>query len=166
MNNASKPPSTRSGRWFLALLGLSLALIGGVFVALMGRSFLRAWDMRKWPEVKCVVIQSEIGERRHDDFSPIEYRQNLTFGYEWKGQAYTGTHLTLRDNPWSSKRELVEQRLEELPLGAETTCRVNPASPEIAVLKPDSLAPGYSIWFPCLFVIGGLGISIRAMRGA
>ncbi len=113
-----------------------------------------------------MVIQSEIGERRHDDFSPIEYRQNLTFGYEWKGQAYTGTHLTLRDNPWSSKRELVEQRLEELPLGAETTCRVNPASPEIAVLKPDSLAPGYSIWFPCLFVIGGLGISIRAMRGA
>jgi hypothetical protein len=32
------------------------------------------------------------------------------------------------------------------------------------VLRPDSLAPGYSIWFPSLFVIGGLGIAVRALR--
>jgi hypothetical protein len=43
-----------------------------------------------------------------------------------------------------------------------TTCRVNPHDPDFAVLKPDSLAPGYSIWFPALFVIGGLGMTVRA----
>jgi hypothetical protein len=44
-----------------------------------------------------------------------------------------------------------------------TTCRVDPANPDFAVLKPDSLAPGYSIWFPALFVIGGPGIAVRAL---
>ena len=32
-----------------------------------------------------------------------------------------------------------------------------------AVLKMDSQAAGYSIWFPGLFVIGGLGIAGRAL---
>jgi len=34
---------------------------------------------------------------------------------------------------------------------------------DFAVLKPDSQAPGYSIWFPALFVVGGLGIAFRAL---
>ncbi|MEO5917271.1 MAG: DUF3592 domain-containing protein [Luteolibacter sp.] len=163
-NRSPSPKNTNSGRWFLVLLGLSLASIGGLFVGLLGRSFMRAWKMRSWPEVSCVILSSEIEERRHDEFSPTEYRQNLTYGYEWQKQPFTGSHLTLRENPWSSNRELVEQRSHDFPEGKVTTCRLNPASPEIAVLKTDSLAPGYSIWFPSLFVIGGLGISVRALR--
>jgi hypothetical protein len=46
-----------------------------------------------------------------------------------------------------------------------TTCRVHPRDPDFAVLKPDSLAPGYSIWFPALFVVGGLGMAGKAARG-
>ncbi len=92
----------------------------------------------------------------------MEFRQNLSFGYEWQGTVHTGNHLTLRGSPWSSKRELAEARTAEFPVGKTTTCRVNPLKPQFAVLKPDSLAPGYSIWFPALFVVGGLGISIRA----
>jgi hypothetical protein len=42
---------------------------------------------------------------------------------------------------------------------------VNPAEPSFAILKTDSLAPGYSIWFPALFVVGGLGITFRAALG-
>ena len=41
---------------------------------------------------------------------------------------------------------------------------VNPADVNFTMLKPDSKAAGYSIWFPMLFVIGGLGIAIRAIR--
>ena len=113
----------------------------------------------------CVILTSEIEERRHDENSPLEFRQNLSFGYEWQGRPRTGTHLTLRNNPWSSKRELVEARLREYPAGMTTTCRVNPTNPDFAVLKTDSLAPGYSIWFPALFVVGGLGIVVRAAVG-
>jgi hypothetical protein len=155
------PPSL-SGRWFLAILGLSIALLGCLFVWLMTRSFLRAREMRTWPEVLCVIITSELEQRRHDENSPMEYRQNLSFGYEWNGKAYTSQNLTLRGSPWSSKRALAEQRIIQFPRGKQTTCRVNPNAVEFAVLNVDSLAPGYSIWFPCLFVIGGLGITYRA----
>lgn len=156
-------PQGRGGRWFLALLGLSIALLGALFVWLMARSFLRARDMRSWPEVPCVILSSEIEQRIHDPQSPPEYRLDLSFGYEWQGVARTGDHLTLRGNPWSSKREVAENRASEFPNGKATTCRLDPANPDFAVLKPDSMAPGYSIWFPALFVIGGLGISARAL---
>lgn len=159
------PPPTLAGRVFLVGLGLCIAALGVLFVWLMGRSFLRAYEMRKWPEVACVILASEVEERRHDPNSATEYRQNLSFGYEWKGERHTGDHLTLRGNPWSSKREETENRAAQYKAGEATTCRVDPANPDFAVLKPDSLAPGYSIWFPALFVIGGLGISIRAIVG-
>jgi len=112
-----------------------------------------------------VILTSEVEERHHDENSAPEYRQNLAYGYEWQGQAHTGTHLTLRDNPWSSKHDLVEERTKLYSVGMSTTCLVDPQHPDFSVLKPDSLAPGYSIWFPSLFIIGGLGISIRAALG-
>lgn len=160
---AASPKTGNAGRWFLAVLGLTLALIGGIFVWLMGRSFLRAYEMRGWPEVECVILSSEMEDRRHDEYSATEYRQVLNFGYEWDGQPRTGNKVTLRGSPWTSKPDVVEKRSSEWPVGKTTTCRVNPKDPSLAVLKPDSLAPGYSIWFPSLFVVGGLVIAARAL---
>jgi hypothetical protein len=154
--------SSSGGRWFLAATGLFTALIGVLFVWLMARSFLRAREMHAWPEVECVILGNMIEERVHDPQSPREFRVDVEFGYEWQGAPRTGDHLTLRGNPWTSKRDLAEKRAAEYPLGKKTTCRVNPRDPDFAVLKPDSLAPGYSIWFPALFVIGGLGMAVRA----
>lgn len=145
-------------------MGLFLALLGSLFVWLMGRSFLRAWEMRSWAEVPCVIITSEIEERHHDDYSPSEFRHNLSYGYEYGGKPYTGDHLTIRGSPWTSKRNVIDERSREYPEGIRTTCRVNPAKPEVAVLKMDSLAPGYSIWFPSLFVLGGTVIFWRALK--
>jgi Protein of unknown function (DUF3592) len=163
MPPSAAPSNFDAGRWYLAVLGLVVALIGGLFVWLLARSFLRAKEMRTWPEVACVILSSEVEDRRHDENSPLEYRQNLSFGYEWRGQAHTSNHLTLRGNPWSSKRELAAARVAQYPVGQTFSCRIDPANPSFAVLKPDSLAPGYSIWFPGLFVVGGLGITLRAI---
>ena len=165
--NTARPqahPAASGGRWFLAILGLSVAALGVVFIWLMGRSFLRAKEMHAWPEVECVILTSEIEERRLDPNSRAEFRHNLSFGYEWNGEARTGDHLTLRGSPWSSRQAEIEKRSREYPVGKTSTCRVDPTNADFAVLKPDSLAPGYSIWFPALFVIGGLGISVRAMK--
>ena len=155
----------RSGRWFMAFIGLSLAIIGGLFVFLMARSFMRAKEMRNWPKVPCVILASELEERRHDPNSPIEYRHRVSFGYEWQGQGLLGEKTTLRGNPWTNKRNLADERLAEFSVGMNTECFVHPQNPELAVLKPDSLAPGYSIWFPALFMIAGLGITINALAG-
>jgi hypothetical protein len=166
MSHGTRSPSpsgSLAGRLFLALLGLSLAIIGGLFVWLMARSYLRAREMRSWPEVSCEIISSEVVERRHDENSSLEFRHALTFGYQWQGAARTGDRLTLRENSWSSNREKAEKQAAEYPVGTTTVCRVSPTAPDLAVLKMDSLAPGYSIWFPALFVVGGLGITLRAM---
>ncbi len=163
MSHLSQNSNSTAGRWYLAILGLVIAMLGGLFVWLMGRSFLRAREMHQWPEVACVILSSEVEERRHDENSALEYRQDLSFGYEWQGKPRTGSHLTLRGSPWSPDRDLIESRATEYPAGKITTCRVNPIEPDFAVLKPDSLAPGYSIWFPGLFVVGGIGITFRAI---
>lgn len=154
----------RAGRWYLAILGIVLALIGGLFVWLLARSYMRAREMQSWPEIPCVILTSEVEERKHDESSPPEFRQNISFGYEWQGEPCTGDHVSLRGSSWSSKRELAEERVAAYPPGSSTTCRVNPAAPDFAVLRPDSLAPGYTIWFPGLFVVGGLMITYRAAR--
>lgn len=158
------PPSAAAGAIFQVLLGLSLVIAGGCFVWLMGRSFLRAKEMRSWPEVPCEILVSEIEERKHDSQSPPEFRFNVSFGYEWDGAPRTGDHLTLRGSPWTSNQGLAAQRAAEYPVGKSTTCLVDPKRPDLAVLKPDSMAPGYSIWFPGLFLIAGIGITVRAFR--
>jgi hypothetical protein len=163
MTQRNRQASHRSGRWFLVLLGLSVAAVGALFVWLMARSYLRAREMRAWPEVPCVILTSEIEERRHDPHSPPEFRLNVSYGYEWLDTPKTGDRVSLRGSSWTSKRDVIAKRAAEFPLGAQTTCRVNPQNPDFAILQPDSLAPGYSIWFPSLFVIGGLGIAIRAI---
>jgi hypothetical protein len=147
----------------LVATGLCTALLGALFVWLLARSYLQAKAMREWPEVECVILSNEIRERLHDPHSPREYQVEVLYGYEWQGEAKTGNRLTLRGNPWTSKPNLAEKRAAEFPSGMRTTCRVDPTNPDFAVLKPDSLAPGYSIWFPALFVIGGLGMALRAL---
>lgn len=156
--------SNRSGTWFLCAIGLSLALIGGVFVWLMARSTLRALDTRHWPEVSCVILRSEIEERQHDPNSPLEFSHQVTYGYMWQGHAYTSDLLSLRGKSWSSKRDRAAESQRQFAIGKEMRCHVNPQQPQVAVLLPDSLAPAYSIWFPALFVIGGLGMVWKALR--
>ncbi|TAG09265.1 MAG: DUF3592 domain-containing protein [Verrucomicrobia bacterium] len=152
------PPHAWAGKLFLCLIGLSVAAMGAVFVWLLGHSFLQARDMRTWPKVPCVILMAEMEQRQIDQNDAPEYRQKILFGYEWNGQPMTGNHISLRDNPWTSKPNVIEKKAAQYAPGLTTICYVDPAKPTIAVLKLDSLAPGYSIWFPLLFVIGGLGI--------
>lgn len=152
-----------AGRWFLVAIGLSLAIIGGIFVWLMARSYLRAREMRSWPQVPCEVISSELSQRSHDPQSPREFRLDVVYGYQWQGKWLTSDRFALRGSPWTSKRNLAENRLQEFPVGKNTVCWVNPQNPQFAILKPDSLAPGYSIWFPALFVVGGLVMAAKAV---
>ena len=54
-------------------------------------------------------------------------------------------------------------KLDAYPVGKETVCYVDPEDKSIAVLRKDTKAALYSIWFPCLFVIGGLGMIATAI---
>ncbi len=151
---------------FLVLLGLCISAVGGIFTILMWKSYKSAMEQREWPQVDAVVLSSEVEEWRHDEFSPKEYRLKILYGYEWEGERKTGERYGYRGNPYYNKRGKIDELVEDLPAGKRIQVYVNPADPDFAIVKPDSKAPGYSIWFPLLFVIGGLGISGRAAWNA
>lgn len=148
---------------YLIFLGLAVAAIGGLFTILMWSSFQRAIDQRSWPKVDAIVLSSEVGEFQHDEFSPMEYRLEILYGYEWEGVTMTGEMLTERGNATSKDRRKISKQAELFPAGEKVTAYVNPTDPTLAILKPDSKAAGYSIWFPLLFVVGGLGIVVKAL---
>lgn len=153
----------KAGTVFLILLGLAIAAIGGLFTVLMWKSYGRAVEQRSWPQVDALVLSSEVEEWQHDEFSQMEYRLKILYGYEWQGKARTGERHGYRGNPNYNKRDKVEALAKEFPAGMKTKAYVNPEDPDFAILKPDSKAAGYSLWFPMLFVVGGLGISVRAL---
>jgi hypothetical protein len=157
------PSPMKASTVFLVIFGLITVGIGGLFTALMWDSYQRASAMHAWPQTEALILSSEIEERKHDEYSAKEYRVKLLYGYEWKGEAKTGELIVARGNPWAKERARAERQLENFPEGLKTMAFVNPAQPDFAVLKPDTKAAGYSIWFPLLFVVGGLGIVVRAI---
>lgn len=151
---------------YLIFLGLAVAAIGALFTGLMWNSYQRAVDQRSWPQVEAVVLSSEVVEYQHDEFSPQEYRLEILYGYKWENHAMTGDMLTVRGSSPSKDRGKIEGQVKTFRKGAKVPAYVNPEDSGITILKPDSKAAGYSIWFPMLFVVGGLGIVVKVLLSA
>jgi hypothetical protein len=158
------PQRSTGSRVYLTFVGLALAVAGAVFAALMWRSFERAREVESWPVVPCFILRSEVEERQIDPNGPVERRFAVLYGYEWEGAPRESDLIKLRGSMWSSKPEGVQSFIERYPEGSRQECRVNPANPAVAVLEPESKAPGYSIWFPLIFVVGGIGMMAGAWR--
>ena len=150
-----------------------LALIGGVFCFLMWKSYASASETRGWEKTSCMIIRSDIGERSEKHISP-EYCWRVEYTYTYGGKDYFSTRNTIRDGKdhgkrkhqkWTGDKKVIEQKVEDNPKGSQAVCYVNPQDPAKAVLEHETKAAGYSIWFPGLFVIGGLGIIVGAVKG-
>jgi len=155
---------TRGMRIYLTLIGLGLAGIGAVFAWLMGRSFLRAVEIDSWPVTEAVIVDSGTDERRVDPSRGSEWRLRVLYSYEWGGEERLGDRYRLRGASWTHKRDQIGELLERYPVGAVVECRVNPEDPDFALLRGESRAPGYALWFPLLFVVGGIGAVVGAWR--
>ncbi len=158
-------PKTRQtgGIIFLIIIGLLLALVGSFFTWIMWRSYSRAQDMRSWPAVEAIILRSELEERKIGPAVPSDFRVGLLYAYQYEGEGYESENYTWRDNPWSKKLEKAQVVIDQFPEGEIVNAYVNPENPHKAVLKFDTKAPGYSIWFPIIFVLGGLGIIYGAL---
>ena len=153
------------GSFYLIALGLVLCAAGGCFTWLMWQSFDRANAQEHWTVVPCRILESEVVERKLSESIPSEYAHHVLFGYEADGEARTSELLSIRGVSWTSNSAKAERLVERYPAGTLAECFVDPGDPDRAVLKKDSKAPGYSLWFPILFVVGGLGIIVGAVRG-
>lgn len=152
-----------AGKIYLIGLGLLLALSGAVFTWLLGASFGRAREMDQWRKADCFILESEVRERKIGLEVPSDYRFGLLFGYEFEGQPYSSENHALRGNAWVKDSSRIHALINRYPAGSKQVCWVNPKEPQQAVLKKETKAPGYSIWFPILFLVGGLGVASKAL---
>lgn len=155
---------SKAGAFYFAGIGLAVALVGAVFVYLLWNSYKKASATREWTETPCLVIMSKVGERSAEHISR-EYNWSVEYLYEFGGESFSGKRHTLRGSKWSSRKDGVEALIKQYPVDEQAVCFVNPDEPSEAILEHDSKAAGYSIWFPMLFVIGGLGIMVSSLRG-
>lgn len=162
MNYATQFRSA-AGRLWLLLLGGSLAFAGTVFTWVLWTAWQRAEETRRWAPVSCRITVSKVIMERPTPNSNPAYRADIRYDYVFNGGRYTGTRLKRVDSP-SQHQDVVIQRLQPWPPASESTCFVNPASPGMAVLKHDTRAALYSIWFPLLFVAGGMRMAWGALR--
>ena len=151
-------------RIFLFLVGLVTLFIGSLFTWLMAQSFLNAMETRSWDEVSATVLEAKIDERQIGEHVPVDFSAAVLYGYEYEGQRYTSELIYPRGSKWAKEKEKAEAELDGIEAGESISCWVNPEEPSLAILKHDTKAAGYSIWFPILFVVGGMGVMIGAFR--
>ncbi len=151
------------GKLYLVFIGLAVAGMGGIFVAWLWKGYASARETRQWQEVSATVLESAVQDRVLGPQIPREYSLKLMYEYPFNGKSYLGERLKLRENPWAKEKARAKGIAEQFRIGQEVTAYVNPADPSQAVLQHETKAPLYSIWFPCLFVIAGLGIAVKAL---
>jgi len=156
--------TNRAGKWYLTAVGLSLCFISGLFIALMVRSYVRAKDMTNWPQVPCLILQSSVEEQRIGNTAAPEYRLQVLYRYDFSGNTYESRLWSLRGSMPRNDKTTVEGLVATYSSGSMTQCWVNPQMPTQAVLKLDTQAAGYTLWFPGLFFLGGVGMIIGAWK--
>lgn len=149
------------GHLYLAFIGLFLALLGGSFVLILGRGYLRAKETRNWPIHSAVIVVSAVGERKTGDI-PTDYFHELVYEYQVEGKFYRAERIKRRENPHFKEEAKIAPAVEQWPVGKKVEAFVNPEDPTEAVLDHETKAPGYSIWFPGLFLVGGLVVFMKA----
>ncbi len=153
----------RAGSLWLAFLGLSLAVMGTIFTGVLLRSWRLAEETRSWTAMPAKILSAQVVPEQATPHSPTKYRPVVRYEYQMGGKVYHTDRIHRSDGP-KSEREDAESLREEFTPGQTVTCWVDPADPAHAVLKHDTRAALYTIWFPLLFVAGGLRMAWAALR--
>jgi len=159
-NPNSRQLATRLGT---LALGLSIAGAGAVFCAALWHGFQRAEETRNWQPAPALITASYVENIQLSKHDPIRYRARVTYRYSHDGETLIGDRIRRVDGNTAdrSKAEAITRRY---PIGTSLNCFVDPSNPGFSILRHESRAPLYSIWFPALFIIGGLGICVGAFR--
>ncbi len=158
------PGSSRLGSMLVGVFfGLSLAAAGAFFCRALWGGYQRAKELDHWTETPCAIVTSEVVSIEAVPNSPLEYEPRIDYRYR-AGDQLQASQRVKRVQPRSAHRERMEKIVQQFPPGSQSRCWVDPADPTAAVLLKDSKAAAYTLWFPALFIVGGLGIAISAVR--
>lgn len=151
------------GRIWIFLVGCGLFLTGAFFCWWLGAAWQRAREMDRWLEVPAEVLSFEVREYRFNELSQMEYVPEVRYRYEVSGGAFVGDAIR-RVPVRTARRDRAEAWGNEFPPGKRVRAYVDPVDPARAVLKKNSKAALYAIWFPALFVLAGMMMCINALR--
>jgi hypothetical protein len=113
----------------------------------------------RYPQVK---LKLDVDDSLRNQRGMTKYLMVVAYDYQFDGKQFTGSKIKLLPTEASDPRKL-KKKIEAYAEGTNTICYVNPETPTEAVLKKNSKAALYSIWFPFLFIIGGLGMILSAL---
>lgn len=143
-------------------MGLFLIVLGSTFVWYLLASWKRAKAMDDWVAVPSEIITSEVQQWQYNAISAVEYIPMVEYTFTFEGKEYVSDQIR-RVPIRSALREKIEPWIEKYGVGERPTAYVNPQEPEVAVLKRESKAAIYTVWFPMLFVVGGLGMILSGL---
>lgn len=150
-------------RLWSAGMGVAVTAMGALFVWYLWAAWDKARGMDDWVEVPCEVISASIDDTETDRHGNVKFTLVVQYRYRFEDRPFLGDRIKRLPISSSSPRK-IDRQLERYPVGMETVCWVNPDQPEEAVLKRSTKAPLYTIWFPMIFVVGGLGMIAAAFR--
>lgn len=157
--------SSLRSRIGLALLGACLAGAGLFFCVALANGYTRAKALRSWVELPALVVASSIETQRVPGaVQENRYRAHVRYRYRHEDREWVSDGVSTKDK-WSRDRSKAERVVARYGLGSRVACFVNPDNPSEAILERSTLAPGYTLWFPGLFVLGGAGMLWAAGRG-
>jgi len=158
----AKAPLQLGGRLWKCLMGLILIAVGSAFVQYLWHAYTRAAKMDDWVEVPCEIVKMDVDDEQLNQRGMTKYIFEVAYTYEFEGNTYTGSRLKRLPTEVSDPRKL-KHHIKDYAVGAKTICYLDPDAPETVVLKKDSKAALYTIWFPCLFIVGGAGMIVSAL---
>ncbi len=154
-------PASLGARLLLSVFGLILAAAGAFFTYELWQAYQRAAVTYTWPETPCIITSSEVLEDRLSLSSPVAYLPVIHYSYIVDDASLVGEKIKRVPGQKFKEKAEAEELVKLYPAGQGAKCYVNPEDPHEAILKRDSKAALYAIWFPLLFVIGGLGMVIN-----
>ena len=161
MDQLNNKPS-RSGSIWLAAMGMALALLGTVFTGVLWHSWRLAEETRSWTSTPAKILSSQVKPEQATPHSPTKYRTVVNYEYKVGESILHASRIHRSDGP-KADREEAEALRQEFSPGQITTCWVNPEVPAYSVLRHDTRAALYTLWFPLLFVVGGLRMAWGAL---
>lgn len=165
MSHDHQKGSGRAGVLFLCMIGLMLVLIGGIFEWLMWRSYQQAKASRSWPQAEAVILHTRV-DKRQIKGSPKEFRVNILYGYTFDAKNISSNRFSPRGSKWTKDESTAKELMKTYPVGTSHQVWVDPSSPGDGILKHDTKAAGYSLWFPAVIIVGGLGMVWGAIRSS
>ena len=162
MDQMNKKPS-RAGSLWLACIGLALAIVGTLFTGVLLHSWRLAEETRSWNATPAKILSSQVIPEIATPHSPTKFRPVVRYEYQVGGAVYHSSRIHRSDGP-KSDRDDAEALREQFTPNQSLTCWVNPQDPSYSVLLHDTRAALYTVWFPLLFVIGGLRMAWGALR--